>query len=75
MEIQTHYAYSKDGARFLTAQDVAQRLNISLPSAYKLLRRKDCPVIRVGVTYRIDENQLSEYLDMLAKQQTNILAQ
>ena len=51
--------------RFLTLEDVATYLSVSVPQAYALVRSGDLPAIKVGGrgVWRIDKAQLEAYVE------------
>jgi len=48
--------------RLLTAQDVANILNIGHSTAYQLLKRNDLPSIRIGRSVRVHPEDLEKYI-------------
>ena len=53
--------------RFLTLEDVATYLNVSVPQAYALVRSGELPAIKIGGRgqWRVDRRQLEAYVDRL----------
>jgi excisionase family DNA binding protein len=53
--------------RFLTLEDVATYLNVSVPQAYALVRSGELPAIKVGGRgqWRIDRAQLEAYIERM----------
>ena len=53
--------------RFLTLEDVATYLSVSVPQVYALVRSGTLPAIKLGGrgVWRVDKNQLNSYLDRL----------
>lgn len=53
--------------RFLTLEDVATYLNISVAQAYALVRSGDLPAIKIGGRgiWRVDRAQLDAFVDRL----------
>ncbi len=49
--------------QLLKAVDVAQRLNISLPMAYRLMQRGEIPVVRISSVVRVKPSDLNAYID------------
>jgi excisionase family DNA binding protein len=51
--------------RFLTLEDVATYLNVSVPQAYALVRSGDLPAIKIGGrgVWRVDRRQLDEFIE------------
>ena len=48
--------------KLLTAEEVANILNISRSKAYRLMRLKEIPTITIGKNVRVSAEDLSEYL-------------
>ena len=53
--------------RLLTAEDVAEILNISRSYAYKLIRDGTIPSIPIGRSVRVRERALMEFIDERAQ--------
>ena len=53
--------------RFLTLEDVAKYLNVSVPQAYALVRSGELPAIKVGGrgVWRVDRKRLEDYIERL----------
>jgi excisionase family DNA binding protein len=53
--------------RFLTLEDVATYLNVSVQQVYSLVRSGDLPAIKIGGrgVWRVDINQLEAYVERL----------
>lgn len=53
--------------RFLTLDDVATYLSVSVPQVYSLVRSGELPAIKIGGrgVWRVDRKQLDDYLDRL----------
>lgn len=53
--------------RYLTLEDVAIYLSVSVPQVYALVRSGELPAIKIGGrgVWRVDRNQLEGYLDRL----------
>jgi excisionase family DNA binding protein len=51
--------------RFLTLEDVATYLNVSVPQAYALVRSGDLPAIKIGGRgiWRVDRRQLDAFIE------------
>lgn len=47
----------------LKANDVAEILNISIPMAYRLMRRNEIRTVRIGKSRRVREEDLSSYIE------------
>lgn len=54
-------------SRFLTLEDVAIYLNVSVPQVYALVRSGELPAIKIGGrgVWRVDRRQLEAYVDRL----------
>ena len=48
---------------YLTPGDVAERLNISVMTVYRLIDERVLPASRIGRQYRIHPDHLDQYLD------------
>lgn len=57
-------------SRFLTLEDVATYLNVSVPQAYALVRSGELPAIKIGGrgVWRVDKGQLETYVERLHEQ-------
>ncbi|MGI8521221.1 MAG: helix-turn-helix domain-containing protein [Actinomycetota bacterium] len=55
------------GARFMTLEEVATYLNVSVAQVYALVRTHELPAIKLGGrgVWRIDKDQLEAYLERL----------
>lgn len=53
--------------RFLTLEDVATYLSVSVPQVYALVRSGELPAIKIGGrgVWRVDKFQLDAYLELL----------
>ena len=49
-------------ARFLTVTEVAATLRVSNMTVYRLINTGALPAIRIGKSFRIREDDLSQYL-------------
>lgn len=56
--------------RFLTLEDVATFLSVSVPQVYSLVRSGELPAIKIGGrgVWRVDRNQLDSYIEKLHEQ-------
>jgi excisionase family DNA binding protein len=56
--------------RFLTLEDVAIYLNVSVPQVYSLVRSGALPAIKIGGRgiWRVDRRQLDAYVERLHEQ-------
>ena len=54
--------------RFVTLEDVASYLSVSVPQVYALVRSGELPAVKIGGrgVWRVDKQQLDSYLDRLA---------
>lgn len=54
-------------ARFLTLDDVATYLSVSVPQVYSLVRSGELPAIKIGGrgVWRVDRKQLEDYVERL----------
>jgi excisionase family DNA binding protein len=57
-------------ARFLTLEDVAAYLNVSVPQVYALVRSGELPAIKIGGRgiWRVDKKKLEAYIERLHEQ-------
>ncbi len=55
---------------FLTLEDVARYLNVSVPQVYALVRSRQLPAIKIGGrgVWRVGRQQLEEYVDRLHRE-------
>jgi putative molybdopterin biosynthesis protein len=51
------------GARFLTVNEVANRLRVSNMTVYRILSRGEMPYLAIGKTFRIEQADLEAYLE------------
>jgi len=49
--------------RLLTADDIAQRLQVSKSLAYALMQRGEIPTVRLGRAVRVRPQDLEEFID------------
>lgn len=56
--------------RFLTLDDVATYLNVSVPQVYALVRSGELPAVKIGGrgVWRVERNKLESYLEGLEEQ-------
>ncbi|MFN2388730.1 MAG: helix-turn-helix domain-containing protein [Actinomycetota bacterium] len=56
--------------RFMTLEEVAVYLAVSVPQAYALVRSGELPAIKIGGrgVWRIDRQQLDAYIDRLHRE-------
>lgn len=48
--------------RFLTVAEVAERLKVSTMTIYRLINANKLAAVKVGKSYRINEDMLNHYL-------------
>jgi len=48
--------------KLMNAREVANKLNVSLPYTYQLMRRGDIPTVRMGKSVRVRPEDLEEYV-------------
>ena len=62
--------HSRIETRFLTLEDVATYLNVSVPQAYSLVRSGRLPAIKIGGrgVWRVDREQLEAYIERLHRE-------
>lgn len=55
---------------FLTLEEVARYLNVSVPQVYALVRSRELPAIKIGGrgVWRVGRPQLQEYIDRLHRE-------
>ncbi|MBA4505743.1 helix-turn-helix domain-containing protein, partial [Corynebacterium sanguinis] len=49
--------------KFLTVAEVADIMRVSKMTVYRLVHAGDLPAVRVGRSFRVNENAVTEYLD------------
>lgn len=49
-------------SRFVTVAEVAKQLRVSNMTVYRLVQAGDLPAVRVGRSYRIQEEDVDRYL-------------
>lgn len=49
-------------ARFLTVAEVADIMRVSTMTVYRLIKSGDLAAVRVGKSYRLDEDEVDRYL-------------
>lgn len=55
-----------DGKMTLTIAETAQTLNVSRPTVYRLIERKDFPALRIGKRVLVSRSGLSEWISRQA---------
>lgn len=55
---------------FLTLEDVARYLNVSVPQVYALVRSRELPAIKIGGrgVWRVGKQQLQDYIERLHRE-------
>lgn len=56
----------------LSPEQVAQRLGVSLPTAYRLFQARRFPVVFVGRLRRVRESDLSAWMDSETRRQPDV---
>ena len=51
----------------MTARDIMEELGLSHPTVYALLKRPDCPAIRVGSKWVVPREAFYKWFNELAK--------
>ncbi|GAB3073848.1 helix-turn-helix domain-containing protein [Corynebacterium aquatimens] len=54
---------NEDKGKFLTVAEVAEIMRVSKMTVYRLVHAGELPAVRVGRSFRVNENAVSEYLD------------
>ena len=49
-------------AELLTVAEVADQLRVSTMTVYRLIQRDELPALRIGRSYRINQDDLDAYL-------------
>jgi excisionase family DNA binding protein len=49
-------------ARFLTVQEVAEKLRVSTMTVYRLIKGGELPAVRVGRSFRVRDTDFDEFL-------------
>ncbi len=49
-------------SKLLKPNDIAERLNVSKPQVYLMLRKGEIPVVRIGRCVRVNEEDLNQYV-------------
>lgn len=52
-----------DKDRLLDAQDIAERLRVSKPQVYLMMRRGDFPVVKMGRLVRARQSAIEEFIN------------
>ncbi|MEY8209084.1 MULTISPECIES: helix-turn-helix domain-containing protein [unclassified Corynebacterium] len=53
----------EDKGTFLTIAEVAEMMRVSKMTVYRLVHAGDLPAVRVGRSFRVHEEAVSEYLN------------
>ena len=54
---------NEDKGKFLTVAEVAQIMRVSKMTVYRLVHSGELPAVRVGRSFRVNENAVNEYLE------------
>ena len=54
---------NEDKGKFLTVADVAEIMRVSKMTVYRLVHSGELPAVRVGRSFRVNENAVNEYLE------------
>ncbi|MCT1412008.1 helix-turn-helix domain-containing protein [Corynebacterium sanguinis] len=54
---------NEEKGKFLTVAEVADIMRVSKMTVYRLVHAGDLPAVRVGRSFRVNENAVTEYLD------------
>ncbi|QCB27611.1 helix-turn-helix domain-containing protein [Corynebacterium endometrii] len=54
---------NEEKGTFLTVAEVADMMRVSKMTVYRLVHAGDLPAVRVGRSFRVHENAVSEYLE------------
>ncbi|OHQ51330.1 excisionase [Corynebacterium sp. HMSC070H05] len=54
---------NEDKAKFLTVAEVAEIMRVSKMTVYRLVHSGELPAVRVGRSFRVNENAVNEYLE------------
>nr|VDG62218.1 DNA binding domain, excisionase family [Streptococcus thermophilus] len=54
---------NEDKGKFLTVAEVAEIMRVSKMTVYRLVHSGELPAVRVGRSFRVNENAVNEYLD------------
>ncbi len=49
--------------QFLSLEEVAKLLNVNYQLVYRLVRAGELPAVRLGRVYRVDRNDLDDFLE------------
>ncbi|NLN70317.1 MAG: helix-turn-helix domain-containing protein [Chloroflexi bacterium] len=49
--------------RLLDAQDIAERLRVSKPQVYVMMRRGDFPIVKMGRLKRVRQADIEEFIN------------
>ena len=54
---------NEDKGTFLTIAEVAEIMRVSKMTVYRLVHSGELPAVRVGRSFRVNENAVNEYLE------------
>jgi len=54
---------NEDKGKFLTVAEVAEIMRVSKMTVYRLVHSGELPAVRVGRSFRVNENAVNEYLE------------
>ena len=54
---------NEEKGKFLTVAEVADIMRVSKMTVYRLVHAGDLAAVRVGRSFRVNENAVTEYLD------------
>ena len=54
---------NEEKGKFLTVAEVADIMRVSKMTVYRLVHAGDLPAVRVGRSFRVNENAVTEYFD------------
>ena len=57
---------NEDKGKFLTVAEVAEIMRVSKMTVYRLVHSGELPAVRVGRSFRVNENAVNEYLESLS---------
>lgn len=61
-------------SQLLNTKQVAELLNISMPSLYKMLANGKIPTIKIGGSYRFDREEVIEHFKEKTREGVKLLA-
>ena len=54
---------NEEKGKFLTVAEVAEIMRVSKMTVYRLVHSGELPAVRVGRSFRVNENAVNEYLE------------